>query len=82
MISTIDNMEAIKVNVNLPLDFNQIVNLVNQLPYKEKLKLSEFLKKETRQDTEKEKIQTHFASEKVLSRDWLLPEEDEAWKDL
>ncbi|HNW15265.1 MAG TPA: AbrB/MazE/SpoVT family DNA-binding domain-containing protein [bacterium] len=23
-----------------------------------------------------------FASEKSLSKDWLLPEEDEAWKDL
>ncbi len=75
-------MDTTKVNINLPLDFNQIVSLVNQLPYKEKLKLSEFLKKETRQDTEKEKIQTHFASEKALAKDWLLPEEDEAWKDL
>jgi len=28
------------------------------------------------------KIQTHFASEKVLSRDWDTPEEDEAWKNL
>jgi len=25
---------------------------------------------------------THYASEKVLSKDWLTPEEDEAWKDL
>jgi len=25
---------------------------------------------------------SHFASEKVLIKDWLLPEEDEAWKDL
>ncbi len=75
-------MEATKVNITLPLDFDQIVNLVNQLPYKEKLKLREFLKKDTRQDTIKEKIQTHFASEKALARDWLLPEEDEAWKDL
>lgn len=75
-------METKKVNINLPLTFNQIVNLVNQLPYKEKRQLSEFLQKETQQDTEKEKIQTHFASEKVLAKDWLLPEEDEAWKDL
>jgi len=26
--------------------------------------------------------QTMLASEAVLSRDWLLPEEDEAWADL
>jgi len=25
---------------------------------------------------------THFASEKALSKDWLSPEEDEAWKNL
>lgn len=31
---------------------------------------------------EEEKILTHFASEVVLSWDWLSPEEDEAWKDL
>jgi nitrous oxide reductase accessory protein NosL len=29
-----------------------------------------------------EKIQTHFASEASLAKDWLKPEEDEAWKDL
>ncbi len=31
---------------------------------------------------ENDKVMTHFASEKVLIKDWLLPEEDEAWKDL
>lgn len=25
---------------------------------------------------------THYASEKVLSKSWLTPEEDEAWQDL
>lgn len=29
-----------------------------------------------------EKIQTHLASEASLAKDWLKPEEDEAWKDL
>ena len=27
-------------------------------------------------------IVTHFASEKLLSRDWLTPEEDTAWQTL
>ena len=27
-------------------------------------------------------LETALASEAVLARDWLLPEEDEAWKDL
>jgi len=29
-----------------------------------------------------EKIETHFASETVLAKEWNTPEEDEAWKDL
>ena len=75
-------MEAANLNINLPLNFNQVVDIIKQLPYNEKLKLSEVLKKETRQKPENDKILTHFASEKVLAKDWLLPEEDEAWKDL
>ncbi|MBT3408648.1 AbrB/MazE/SpoVT family DNA-binding domain-containing protein [archaeon] len=30
----------------------------------------------------REKLDVTYASEKVLSKDWLLKEEDEAWKDL
>jgi hypothetical protein len=70
------------LNINLPLNFNQVVDLVKQLPYKEKLRLTEVLKNETKQTQGNDKILTHFASEKMLAKDWLLPEEDEAWKDL
>ena len=70
------------LNINLPLNFNQVVDIVRQLPYKEKLLLSKVLKKETKQIPENDKTLTHFASEKVLAKDWLLHEEDEAWKDL
>lgn len=67
---------------NLPLKLNQVVDLVKQLPYDEKLKLSEVLKEYTMQKPENNNIVTHFASENVFAKDWLLPEEDEAWKDL
>jgi hypothetical protein len=30
----------------------------------------------------RDKTQTHFASETVLAKDWLTPEEDLAWKNL
>ena len=40
-------MKSANVNINLPLNFNQVVDLVKQLPYKEKLRLTEVLKKET-----------------------------------
>lgn len=74
------NTQHIKLNV--PLSFNQVVDLVKQLPYKEKIRLTEVLKKETKQQPENDKILTHLASEKVLAKDWLSPIEDEAWKDL
>lgn len=70
------------LNLSIPLTFNQLIDLVRQLPYNEKLKLREVLKTETMQKSKKDKVSTHFASEKVLARDWLLKEEDEAWKDL
>jgi hypothetical protein len=75
-------MEAANLNINLPLNFNQVVDLVRQLPYKEKLRLNEVLKREINQKMGNDNILTHLASEKVLAKDWLLPEEDEAWKDL
>jgi len=27
-------------------------------------------------------IETHFASERILARDWLLPDEDKVWENL
>jgi hypothetical protein len=32
--------------------------------------------------SEQTAIKTHLASEYVLAKDWLNPQEDEAWKDL
>lgn len=75
-------MKTADINISLPLRFNQVVELVKQLPLKEKLKLTQVLKKEAKQMSGQDKVLTHFASEKVLAKDWLLPEEDEAWKDL
>ena len=69
-------------DINLPLNFNQVVNIIKQLPYNEKIKLRKLLEKEISEIPENDNILSHFASEKVLAKDWLLPEEDEAWKDL
>ncbi len=75
-------MKNTDLNLNLPLNFNQLVDLVKQLPYREKIELTEVLERETKRLAESEKILTHKASEKVLAKDWLLHEENEAWKDL
>ena len=75
-------MDAANFNINLPLSFNQLIEVIRQLPNKEKLKLREILKRETEQKLVNDKVLTHFATEKVLAKDWLLTEEDEAWKNL
>jgi hypothetical protein len=75
-------MGAAHFNINLPLDFNQVVDIIKQLPYNEKIRLREVLKKETKEEMENDNILTHLASEEILAKDWLSPEEDEAWKDL
>ncbi len=75
-------METTSFNINLPLNFNQLVEIIKQLPYNEKLKLREVLKKETRQKPENDNTLTHYASERTLAKDWLLHEEDEVWKNL
>lgn len=75
-------MKAANLNISLPLNFSQVVDLVRQLPYSEKLKLTKVLTKETKQWSESDNVLTHFASEKALAKDWLSPQEDEAWKDL
>ena len=56
-----------------------ILEKLKQLPpfyWKEVVDFIEFLKLKI------EKNETLFLSEKSLAKDWLLPEEDEAWKDL
>ena len=56
-----------------------ILEKLNQLPpsyWKEVIDFIEFLKSKI------EKNETLFLSEKSLAKDWCLPEEDEAWKDL
>ena len=75
-------MKNTDLNLNLPLNFNHLVDLVKQLPYREKIELTEVLERETKRLIESEKVLTHLASEKVLAKDWQLPEENEAWKDL
>ena len=75
-------MKSPNINIDLPLSFNQIVELIKQLPFKEKEKLRDLLNDDIDLSSEDDKIKTYFASENVLAKDWLLPEEDEAWKDL
>jgi flagellar motor switch protein FliG len=66
--------------VYLPLRFNQILDIVKQLPKPEKQKLIAFLLKQS--PDEEALTLTHFASEQALAKDWLTQTEDLAWQDL
>lgn len=75
-------MKTTTDRINLSVNFDQVVDLVKQLPYEEKVKLGEVIRKETGSGIRNDKVLTHFASEKALAKDWLSSEEDEAWKNL
>ena len=72
-------MEA---KLNIPITYNQLFQLVRKLPVVEKQRLLTSLIKESFSKPGDDTIMTHFASEKALAKDWLSPEEDQAWKDL
>jgi hypothetical protein len=70
-------MEA-TLNFNLPLTFQQVAEMVRQMPKPEQLQLAKFLQKEVKKET----TQTHFASQAMLAQDWLNQEEEQAWQHL
>lgn len=67
------------LRLNSPIDFQQLINFLQQLSSNEKQKIISFLLKDK---IEQDATMTHFASEKILAKDWLSPEEDAAWADL
>ncbi len=69
MIRTVIKPDNQNITINLPENF--IGKQVEVIAF-------------TIEETEKNDGQTltHFASQKVLEKDWLTPEEDLAWRDL
>jgi hypothetical protein len=66
--------------VYLPLQFKQVLEIVQQLGAPERRDLLLFL---LGHQPEKEDLTiTHFASEYVLGKDWLTETEDESWQSL
>jgi hypothetical protein len=66
--------------IYLPLQFNQVLDIVKQLGVVERQKLLLFLL--GRQPGSEDATLTHFASEGALAVDWLTETEDIAWQDL
>ena len=66
----------------LPLKYNQLLELIRQLPMKEKQSLFAYLLKENVRKSDDDATLTHFASENTLAKDWLTDEEDKAWENL
>ena len=58
-----------------------ILQAVDQLPPKSLDELAHYIER-MQQKSALEEAPTALASENALARDWLRPEEDEAWQDL
>jgi len=56
-----------------------IIQKIDNMPEGKLSDLFEFIQSLENKNT---KTQTHFASEKVLTKDWNKEEEEKAWKDL
>jgi len=69
MIRTVLTPDKEKISIDVPSNF-----------IGKKVEVIAFTIEETLQDTDIPL--THFASEKVLAKDWLTTEEDNAWRDL
>jgi hypothetical protein len=65
-------------NYLLPLTFEQIAQLMQQLPAPERLRLAQLLT----DDAPTDEWPSHLASEAVLAKDWLTEAEDQAWQHL
>ena len=61
------------------LDEERLVEKIRELPLTYRKQVIDFIEYLQLKAQRKE---TLYLSEKSLSRDWLLPEEDEAWKNL
>ena len=59
-----------------------ILDKINKLPLEYKQELMDFIDYLLIKANNIKKNETLLLSEKSLAKDWLKPEEDEAWKDL
>ncbi|MFA6923356.1 MAG: hypothetical protein WC223_03790 [Bacteroidales bacterium] len=69
--------------LNIPIEVSRIFNVLRNLPYNERKKLAnKLLRVKNIKESTRDFTFTHLASETALAKDWLKPEEDEAWKNL
>lgn len=60
---------------------NLIFKEIEKIPEQYLVEVLDFIRF-LKSKTSEERIETAFASEASLKKDWLRPEEDEAWQDL
>jgi hypothetical protein len=65
-----------------PITISQIEERLRRLPPDKLAVVFDFVSYLADRQPTSEALQTMLASEAVLSRDWLTPEEDAAWQDL
>ncbi|MDR2205021.1 MAG: hypothetical protein LBE36_02525 [Flavobacteriaceae bacterium] len=71
MIRTVVTPQQQNISINLPENF-----------IGKQVEVIAFTINDATEEPIADKLMTHFASEKVLAKDWLTPEEDLAWQHL
>jgi hypothetical protein len=66
----------------MAVDIAEITQRLRELPEEKLAVVSEFVNRLADKRVTSESLETMFASEAVLRRDWDRPEEDAAWADL
>jgi len=64
--------------LSIPITNTQVIELARRLSQEDKQKLLCVLQ----QDVEADTVQTHWASESVLGKEWLNETENQAWQHL
>lgn len=67
------------VSIPVQLTFGQLLDAISQLSKQEQYQLLLHVLHKHEDDN---LIVTHFATEKILAKDWDTAEEDKAWQDL
>jgi hypothetical protein len=74
-------MKSLEFNLNNPFNLDALFEVIEHLSPSQKKVLKDYLDIESTEELE-DKTFTHYATERTLSKDWMVNEEDQAWGNL
>jgi len=76
VINQLDYLDLVMTNIEVTIKKKKALKIL------EELRANDLIDFANHKDGGKSSIETHFASEKTLARDWLSKKEEEAWRSL